>query len=51
MLSIRLVDPNEDYPEFDYQVIHLLYTPGTTIPLGARLGEWIYVGRDYENKN
>jgi hypothetical protein len=48
MLSILIVDPCEEYPQFDYQVWHLLPRPGTSIPFGRRLGEWIYVGRIYK---
>jgi hypothetical protein len=48
MLSILVVDPCEEYPQFDYQVWDLLTYLGTAMPLGRRLGEWVYVGRIYK---
>lgn len=48
MLSILIVEPNEKYPEYDYQIWNYLSYPGTAVPMGKGFGEWVYVGRIYK---
>ena len=45
MISILIVDPSPKYPQYDYQVWEFFPWPGTSIPIGKRLGEWAWVGR------
>jgi hypothetical protein len=52
MISIYLMDPCPGYPEFDEQVWHFFWLPmpGTPMPLGRRIGEWVWVGKINENE-
>lgn len=45
MFGVYLVDPNLHHPQYDHQVWYFLSWIGTAVPLGRRLGEWIYVGK------
>jgi hypothetical protein len=50
MFSLYLVDPCAAYPHYDHQVWYFLNWQGTSMPMGRRLGEWIYVGKINEIK-